>query len=73
MDEDVTVADTDILLWHLGYNLSAEELRDKAERNAKLMIREYTREKSDRNWQYLINTFSYHKTKLEEVKNGSRW
>ena len=73
MDEDVTVADTDILLWHLGYNRSAEELRDKAERNAKLMIREYTREKSDRNWQYLINTFSYHKTKLEEVKNGSRW
>lgn len=71
--EDVIVADTDILLWHLGYNLSAEELRDKAERNAKLMIREYTREKSDRNWNYLINTFSYHKQKKDEVNNGSRW
>lgn len=73
MDQDVVVADTDILLWHLGYNLSAEELKDKAERNAKLMIREYTREASDRNWQYLINTFSYHKQKSDEVKNGSRW
>ena len=71
--EDVTVADTDILLWHLGYNLDTEQLRDKAERNAKLMIREYTREKSERNWNYLINTFSYHKQKTDEVKNGSRW
>lgn len=71
--EDVIVADTDILLWHLGYNLSGEQLRDKAERNAKLMIREYTREKSDRNWNYLINTFSYHKQKTDEVNNGSRW
>lgn len=71
--EDVIVADTDILLWHLGYNLSAEQLRDKAERNAKLMIREYTREKSERNWNYLVNTFSYLQQKQEEVHNGSRW
>jgi len=71
--EDVTVADTDILLWHLGYNLDTEQLRDKAERNAKLMIREYTREKSERNWNYLVNTFSYLQQKQEEVHNGSRW
>jgi hypothetical protein len=71
--QDVTVADTDILLWHLGYNLDTEQLRDKAERNAKLMIREYTREKSERNWNYLVNTFSYLQQKQEEVHNGSRW
>ena len=71
--EDVIVADTDILLWHLGYNLGTEELKDKAERNAKLMIREYTREKSERNWNYLVNTFSYLQQKQEEVHNGSRW
>jgi hypothetical protein len=71
--EDLIVADTDILLWHLGYNLGAEELKDKAERNAKLMIREYTREKSERNWNYLVNTFSYLQQKQEEVHNGSRW
>lgn len=71
--EDLIVADTDILLWHLGYNLGTEELKDKAERNAKLMIREYTREKSERNWNYLVNTFSYLQQKQEEVHNGSRW
>lgn len=70
--QEVIVADTDIVLWHEGYNASNEDLRDKAERNAKLMIREYTREKSDRNWQYLVNTFSYYKTKHEEVNHGSR-
>lgn len=71
--EDLIVADTDILLWHLGYNLGTEQLKDKAERNAKLMIREYTREKSERNWNYLVNTFSYLQQKQEEVHNGSRW
>ena len=58
-DEERTVADTDILLYHKGYSLSTEELVKKAERNGKLMVREYTREKSERNWQYLANTFSY--------------
>ena len=70
---DSVIGDTDIVLFHYGYSKSQEDIIKKTERNAKLMIREYTREKSDRNWQYLINTFSYHKTKLEEVKNGSRW
>ena len=61
---DSVIGDTDIVLFHYGYSKSQEDIIKKTERNAKLMIREYTREKSDRNWQYLINTFSYLKTKL---------
>lgn len=60
---DTVIGDTDIVLFHYGYSKSKEYIINKTERNAKLMIREYTREKSDRNWQYLINTFSYLKTK----------
>ena len=60
---DSIIGDTDIVLFHYGYSKSQEDIIKKTERNAKLMIREYTREKSDRNWQYLINTFSYLKTK----------
>ena len=60
---DSVIGDTDIVLFHYGYSKSQEDIIKKTERNAKLMIREYTREKSDRNWQYLINTFSYLKTK----------
>lgn len=57
-DKPVTIADTDILLYHTGYAISKEELLAKCERNAKLMMREYARENSDRNWNYLINTFN---------------
>lgn len=64
---DTVIGDTDIVLFHYGYSKTKQEIIDKTERNAKLMIREYTREKSDRNWQYLINTFSYLKTKQNEV------
>lgn len=64
---DTVIGDTDIVLFHYGYSKTKQEIIDKTERNAKLMIREYIREKSDRNWQYLINTFSYLKTKQNEV------
>lgn len=64
---DTVIGDTDIVLFHYGYSKSRKEILEKTERNAKLMIREYIREKSDRNWQYLINTFSYFKTKQNEV------
>ena len=64
---DTVIGDTDIVLFHYGYSKTQQEIINKTERNAKLMIREYTREKSDRNWQYLINTFSYLKTKQNEV------
>lgn len=66
-NRDTVIGDTDIVLFHYGYSKSKEEIYKKTERNAKLMIREYTREASDRNWQYLINTFSYLKTKQNEV------
>jgi hypothetical protein len=53
------VADTDILLYHKGYSQDTEVLMHKAERNGGLMVREYTRDKSQRNWDYLVNTFAY--------------
>ena len=52
-------ADSDIMLYHLGYNESLELLKSKAERNARLLVREYMRKKSERNWDYLKKTFSY--------------
>jgi glycosyltransferase involved in cell wall biosynthesis len=52
-------ADTEIMLFHLGYNTNDEIQKTKAERNAKLLIREYLREKSKRNWDYLKRTFHY--------------
>lgn len=56
---DIALADTDILLSHDGYAISDEQLLEKLTRNGKLMVREYTREKSKRNWDYLISTFSH--------------
>lgn len=56
--EDTVSADTGIFLHHEGYALQGEDMKRKIERNGKLMIREYTREKSQRNWDYLIKTFS---------------
>ena len=53
----LTLADTDILLYHTGYAISQEDMLTKCERNAKLLIREYTRDNSQRNWSYLVNTF----------------
>lgn len=52
-------ADTEIMLYHLGYNQGPEVQKKKAERNARLLVREYMREKSERNWNYLIKTFGY--------------
>ena len=54
----LTIADTDILLYHTGYAVDKKQMLEKCERNAKLMLREYTRENSTRNWNYLINTFN---------------
>jgi glycosyltransferase involved in cell wall biosynthesis len=51
-------ADTEIMLYHEGYMIDEEDYQKKCERNAKLLIREYTREKNKRNWNYLIKTFS---------------
>jgi glycosyltransferase involved in cell wall biosynthesis len=53
-----TWADTEIMLYHEGYMIDEEDYQKKCERNAKLLIREYTREKNKRNWNYLIKTFS---------------
>lgn len=58
VERDVTVADTDILLYHQGYAIPKEDMLAKCERNARLMIREYTRVGSPRNWNYLVNTFA---------------
>lgn len=58
-NKEITLADTGILLNHDGYAVDDASLLQKLERNAKLMVREYTREKSKRNWDYLINTFSH--------------
>lgn len=55
---ELDVADTDILLYHKGYAIDQEDMIEKTERNARLLIREYTRENSERNWNYLINTFN---------------
>ena len=51
-------ADTEIMLYHEGYMIDQDEFQIKGERNAKLLVREYRRHKSERNWQYLIKTFS---------------
>jgi glycosyltransferase involved in cell wall biosynthesis len=52
-------ADSEIMLFHLGYNQGPEVQKQKAERNAKLLVREYTRNKCARNWDYLVKTFGY--------------
>lgn len=52
-------ADSEIMLFHLGYNQGPEVQKQKAERNAKLLVREYTRNKCERNWDYLVKTFGY--------------
>jgi hypothetical protein len=46
------------MLYHEGYMIEEDEFQTKGERNAKLLVREYRRHKSERNWQYLIKTFS---------------
>ena len=57
--ETGTFADTEIMLYHLGYANGLEVQKQKAERNARLMIREYMREQTERNWSYLIRTFGF--------------
>lgn len=57
-DREITSADTDILLYHKGYAIDKDEMLNKCTRNAKLLVREYAREDSERNWNYLINTFN---------------
>jgi hypothetical protein len=54
----ITTADTDILLYHKGYAIEKDEMLSKCTRNAKLLVREYQREDSQRNWQYLVKTFN---------------
>lgn len=56
---NIVIADTDILLYHKGYTYGLETMLSKTKRNAELLIREYIRQKSERNWNYLISTFSY--------------
>lgn len=53
-----TWADTEIMLYHEGYMIEEDEFNFKGIRNAKLLIREYRREKSERNWNYLHRTFT---------------
>ena len=53
-----TWADTEIMLYHEGYMIEEEDFEKKGIRNAKLLIREYRRDKSERNWKYLKRTFS---------------
>lgn len=52
-------ADTEIMLYHLGYANGLEVQKEKADRNARLLLREYLRDKSKRNWDYLIRTFGF--------------
>jgi hypothetical protein len=54
----ITTADTEILLHHKGYAIGEEDFQKKLTRNAKLLVREYMRERSERNWMYLVKTFS---------------
>jgi len=63
--DKMVFADSEIMLYHYGYNHDLETMQTKAERNAKLLIREYTREKSKRNWDYLQKTFHF----LHTLKN----
>jgi glycosyltransferase involved in cell wall biosynthesis len=57
--DGLVTADTDILLYHKGYSQDKGAILEKAKRNGRLMVREYTRDKSERNWDYLVNTFHY--------------
>lgn len=59
-------ADTDIMIFHKGYSANNQVMKEKCERNAKLLIREYMRDKSERNWNYLMNTFSQLKQFIKE-------
>lgn len=63
---EVIIADSEILFHHSGYAIEREDMIKKCERNAKLMVREYIREKSERNWKYLRDTFSLIKKLQEE-------
>lgn len=62
-------ADSEIMLYHLGYYGGKEKMKAKAERNAKLLIREYRRAKTERNWNYLKRTFNY----LHNYIEASKW
>jgi len=56
-DEPVPMVDTNIVLIHDGYVIEHNDFVKKAERNGKLLIREYTRKPTQRVWNYLIKTF----------------
>jgi len=62
-DEKKEVYDSDIMLIHDGYKLDDSGVNDKGVRNAKLLIREYSRKPTDRVWNYLIKTFGFLKLK----------
>lgn len=57
-EREIITADTEIHVLHSGYAIDRKEMRDKLERNGKLMVREYSRSKTDRNWSYLKETIS---------------
>jgi len=57
--DELPFHDTNIILIHDGYAIEKESFTPKAERNAKLLIREYTRKPTQRVWTYLIRTFQH--------------
>lgn len=60
------ISESELILGHSGYAIGEQEMLGKCERNAKLMVREYSSRKTERNWSYLVETFSLIK-KLKEV------
>lgn len=60
-DKELPFHDTNIILIHDGYAIEESAFNPKAERNAKLLIREYTRKPTKRVWNYLVRTFQHFK------------
>ncbi|MBI1932595.1 MAG: glycosyltransferase family 2 protein [Ignavibacteriales bacterium] len=52
------IIDSEIIIYHQGYNVPKEELKFKAERNLKLLLNEYKNNKSSYNAYQLANTYS---------------
>lgn len=57
--DELPFHDTNIILIHDGYAIEKESFTPKAERNAKLLVREYTRKPTQRVWNYLVKTFTH--------------
>lgn len=52
------IIDSEIIIYHQGYNVPKEELKFKAARNLKLLLNEYKNNKSSYNAYQLANTYS---------------